>query len=47
VLLWTVAGLERAISIYQSLGFKLTEEKTQYVWGRESRELRFDLELTR
>jgi len=47
VVLWTVDGLARAISIYQSLGFKLTEEKTQYVWGRESRELRFDLDLTR
>jgi GNAT superfamily N-acetyltransferase len=47
VFLWTVDGLERAIAIYQSLGFKLTEEKTQYVWGRESRELRFDLDLIR
>jgi GNAT superfamily N-acetyltransferase len=47
VVLWTVDGLARAISIYQSLGFKLTEEKTQSVWGRESRELRFDLDLTR
>ncbi|MBV8213047.1 MAG: GNAT family N-acetyltransferase [Verrucomicrobia bacterium] len=46
VFLWTVDGLERAISIYTSLGFKLTDEKTQLVWGRESRELRFDLVLT-
>ena len=46
VFLWTVDGLERAISIYKSLGFKLTDEKTQVVWGRESRELRFDLVLT-
>jgi GNAT superfamily N-acetyltransferase len=46
VILWTVDGLERAISIYQSLGFKLTDEKTQLVWGRESRELKFDLELS-
>ena len=45
VFLWTVAGLERAISIYLSLGFKLTEEKTQYVWGRESRELKLELTL--
>ena len=45
VFLWTVDGLERAISIYKSLGFKLTDEKTQMVWGRESRELRFDLVL--
>ena len=46
VFLWTVDGLERAISIYKSLGFKLTDEKTQMVWGRESRELKFDLVLT-
>lgn len=46
VFLWTVDGLERAISIYKSLGFKFTDEKTQVVWGRESRELRFDLILT-
>jgi GNAT superfamily N-acetyltransferase len=43
VFLWTVDGLERAISIYRALGFTLTDEKTQLVWGRESRELRFDL----
>jgi GNAT superfamily N-acetyltransferase len=43
VFLWTVDGLARAISIYKSLGFELTDEKTQLVWGRESRELRFDL----
>jgi GNAT superfamily N-acetyltransferase len=46
VFLWTVDGLERAISIYRSLGFKLTDEKTQLVWGRQSRELRFDLVFT-
>ena len=46
VFLWTVDGLERAISIYKSVGFKLTDEKTQMVWGRESRELKFDLVLT-
>jgi GNAT superfamily N-acetyltransferase len=45
VLLWTVDGLERAIAIYRSLGFEQTEEKTQLVWGRKSRELRFDLIL--
>ena len=46
VILWTVDGLERAIAIYESLGFKLTDEKTQVSWGRKSRELRFDLDLT-
>jgi GNAT superfamily N-acetyltransferase len=43
VFLWTVDGLERAIAIYRSLGFEQTGEKTQLVWGRESRELKFDL----
>jgi GNAT superfamily N-acetyltransferase len=45
VILWTVDGLKRAIAIYESLGFTLTDEKTQLLWGRESRELRFDLDL--
>ena len=45
VFLWTVDGLERAIAIYRSLGFEQTGENTQLVWGRESRELRFDLIL--
>jgi GNAT superfamily N-acetyltransferase len=45
VFLWTVDGLGRAISIYRSIGFEQTEEKIQLAWGRESRELRFDLEL--
>jgi GNAT superfamily N-acetyltransferase len=45
VFLWTVDGLGRAISIYKSLGFEQTEEKIQFAWGRESRELRFDLGL--
>jgi hypothetical protein len=40
-----VDGLERAIAIYRSLGFEQTGEKAQLVWGRESRELRFDLIL--
>jgi GNAT superfamily N-acetyltransferase len=43
VFLWTVDGLERAIAIYRSLGFEQTGDKTQLVWGRESRELKFDL----
>jgi GNAT superfamily N-acetyltransferase len=45
VFLWTVDGLGRAISIYKSLGFEQTEETIQFAWGREIRELRFELEL--
>jgi GNAT superfamily N-acetyltransferase len=43
VFLWTVQGLDRAISIYSSLGFKETEAKKTLAWGRESVEVRYDL----
>ena len=46
VYLWTVDGLDRAISIYQSLGFCPTEKKVSSEWGREATEIRYDLELT-
>jgi GNAT superfamily N-acetyltransferase len=45
VFLWTVQGLDRAISIYSSLGFKETEVKKTLTWGRESVEVRYDLVL--
>ena len=45
VYLWTVDGLDRAISIYQSVGFRPTEEKVSAEWGRESTEIRYDLGL--
>ena len=45
VFLWTVQGLDRAISIYSSLGFKETEVKKTLAWGRESVEVRYDLTL--
>lgn len=43
VFLWTVQGLDRAISIYSSLGFKETEVKKSLAWGRESVEVRYEL----
>src|SRR5260221_6298533 len=43
VFLWTVQGLDRAISIYSSLGFKETEVKKTLAWGRESVEVRYEL----
>jgi GNAT superfamily N-acetyltransferase len=46
VFLWTVQGLDRAISIYSSLGFRQTEVKKTLAWGRESAEVRYDLVLT-
>jgi GNAT superfamily N-acetyltransferase len=46
VYLWTVDGLDRAISIYQSVGFVRGAEKIVDEWGKRSLEIRFDLELT-
>jgi GNAT superfamily N-acetyltransferase len=45
VYLWTVRGLDRAISIYESFGFKPVEEKKVEDWGRTNLEVRFDLTL--
>ena len=45
VFLWTVAGLDRAASIYQSAGFVRTEEKPDSSWGRQSVEVRYELVL--
>lgn len=41
--LWTVDGLDRALSIYRDCGFTLAQTKDNQDWGRRSRELRFDL----
>lgn len=45
VYLWTVQGLDRAIAVYESVGFIRVKEKTAEQWGRPSREIRFDLNL--
>jgi GNAT superfamily N-acetyltransferase len=45
VYLWTVRGLDRAISIYESVGFKPVEEKSVEDWGKTNLEVRFDLTL--
>ena len=45
VYLWTVDGLDRAISIYESVGFTRVAEKTIEEWGRRGIEVRFDLDL--
>jgi GNAT superfamily N-acetyltransferase len=47
IYLWTVAGLDRAISIYRSVGFVWLEEKRTEEWGRISTEIRLDLNLER
>lgn len=43
VFLWTVRGLDRAISIYSSLGFEEAEVKKTLAWGRETVEVRYEL----
>ncbi|MBV8532739.1 MAG: GNAT family N-acetyltransferase [Verrucomicrobia bacterium] len=45
VYLWTVAGLDRAIAIYESVGFVRVADKTVQEWGKSSLEVRFDLRL--
>ena len=45
VYLWTVDGLDRAISIYESVGFTRVAQKIVEDWGRRSVEVRFDLDL--
>jgi GNAT superfamily N-acetyltransferase len=43
VYLWTVEGLDRAISIYESVGFVRVREKSVEDWGQSNVEVRFDL----
>jgi GNAT superfamily N-acetyltransferase len=45
IYLWTVEGLDRAISIYESVGFVRSQEKLIEVWGQPTKEIRFDLAL--
>jgi GNAT superfamily N-acetyltransferase len=45
VYLWTVQGLDRAISIYESVGFTRVAEKSVEEWGKTNLEIRFDLKL--
>jgi ribosomal protein S18 acetylase RimI-like enzyme len=43
--LWTTEEQEAAIRLYESFGFKLTEEKASTAFGKSLRELRYDLAL--
>jgi GNAT superfamily N-acetyltransferase len=45
VFLWTVDGLDRAKSVYTSLGFALTETKPNQDWRETAVEVRYDLKL--
>ena len=43
--LWTFAGLDGALRLYERAGFTVTERKTDFIWGAERTEVRMDLEL--
>jgi len=43
--LWTFQGLERARSLYEKAGFRLSEEHEVTQWGQQILEQRFDLPL--
>jgi len=45
VFLWTVRGLGAATSLYESLGFEVTEVKTSEIWGSTVTEMRYELRL--
>ncbi|HOO52671.1 MAG TPA: GNAT family N-acetyltransferase [Methanothrix sp.] len=45
VFLWTVQGLLAATSLYESLGFVETDEKTSEIWGDTVTEVRYELRL--
>jgi GNAT superfamily N-acetyltransferase len=45
VFLWTVLGLLAATTLYESLGFERTDEKTSEIWGDTVTEVRYDLKL--
>jgi len=42
VFLWTVSLLTVATKLYQSVGFRLTEEKTRQIWGAQLTEQRYE-----
>jgi hypothetical protein len=45
VFLLTISALPTAAKLYKSVGFRLTEEKGQDIWGITVIEQRYDLEL--
>ena len=45
VFLWTVKALTAATKLYESFGFRKTQEKTHKIWGGLVTEVRYDLKL--
>ncbi len=46
IFLWTFRGLDTARRLYESAGFRLTEEHDVRQWGREITEQKFELDLS-
>jgi GNAT superfamily N-acetyltransferase len=45
IFLWTVSSLLAAAHVYDTVGFKVAEERTHAIWGCLVTEQRYDLEL--
>ncbi len=45
VFLWTVKGLTAATNLYESFGFRKTQEETHEIWGGVITEVRYELRL--
>lgn len=45
IFLWTVSALTAAAKLYHTVGFQLTEEHAQPLWGATVNEQRYDLRL--
>jgi len=45
VFLWTVSDLKVAAHMYESTGFRKSEQKTHKIWGKTITEERYDLSL--
>ena len=46
IFLWTTVDLDEASRVYQASGFKVVEEITHEIWGKEVTEQKWELELT-
>ena len=44
IYLWTLTILDAARAVYERAGFRLTEQKTHEIWGKNLTEQRWDLE---